>query len=808
MSVIEISRRLWNELIVADAEDSISAALHFHEQAVTWRPLGDNESNFGIIENQQSSPIAALIEKITNSIDAILLKRCLEAGLDPKLPDAPATMSEAIESFFGTASKGWHLAPNRRAQAESIQIVASGSTKAPCLLIYDDGEGQHPDAFETTFLSLLRGNKNEIPFVQGKYNMGGTGAIVFCGKHRYHLVGSRRFDKSGDFGFTLIRKHPLTEDEAKTKKNTWYEYLKIDDQIPRFPIADLDLGLANRTFETGTVIKLYEYDLPAGTRGALPQEPRRAIDQFLFEPALPIYLVDTPERYPRNKVLQIDCFGLKNRLEREENKYVETKFSIDETDHDIGRMKITCYVFRAKVEDRSVKETRDIVQTEFFHDSMTVLFSLNGQVHGHFRPEFITRTLKMPLLKNHLLIHVDCTGLSYDFRSELFMASRDRLKSGDDTAELRRRVASALQKSELAEIYKRRQNAISVEGGDAKDLLKAFSKDLPFNKDLMRLLNQTFKIEQHDSTKREREKPEVRKPVKTKEPFEAKRYPSFFRLKSGKGEPFIHIPSGDDKTVRFATDVEDNYFDRSEDPGELKVSVLQFRRNEQGGGNAQGPVTEPDKLLDIRKSSPKDGTIRIGLHTTEELKVGDEVEIQARLGGPEDLEARFWLKVVEPLAKPKETKKEEDKEEPPGLPDYVLVYKETRADNPGVMTWERLGESSVVMDYEVVMHPMLNGEGNLERIFINMDSRPLRNHFSKQTGLSVESKELAEKKYISSVYFHTIFLFSITKSRKYELKQSDKDVDVGEYLKDVFSSYYADFLLNFGSEQLMASLAD
>jgi hypothetical protein len=43
---------------------------------------------------------------------------------------------------------------------------------------------------------------------------------------------------------------------------------------------------------------------------------------------------------------------------------------------------------------------------------------------------------------------------------------------------------------------------------------------------------------------------------------------------------------------------------------------------------------------------------------------------------------------------------------------------------------------------------------------------------------------------------------------RYELKQSDRDVDVGEYLKDVFSSYYADFLLNFGSEQLMASLAD
>jgi hypothetical protein len=507
-------------------------------------------------------------------------------------------------------------------------------------------------------------------------------------------------------------------------------------------------------------------------------------------------------------VLQIDCFGLKHRLEREENKYVERKFSVEEADHDIGRMKITCYVFKAKVEGRSVKETRDIIQTEFLHDSMAVLFSLNGQVHGHFTPEFITRTLKMQLLKNHLLIHVDCTGLKYDFRSELFMASRDRLKSGDDTAELRKRVAAALQKSELADIYKQRQNAISVEGGDAKDLLKAFSKELPFNKDLMRLLSQTFKIEGQESQKKERPKPEKPKPVKTKEPFNPKRYPSFFNIKTGKGDPLISLPEGEEKTVQFATDVEDNYFDRSEDPGELKVSVLQFRQNEQEGGVAPGPVDEPDKLIDIRKSSPKEGAIKIGFGATEKLKAGDEVEIQAKLGGPQDLECRFWLKIVAPQPKPKEVKKEEPKEEPPGLPDYVLAYRDDSTPTPNSMTWGKLAEVPIDMDFEVVMHPLLNGEGSLERIFINMDSRVLRNHFSKQSALSVENKELAEKKYISSVYFHTIFLFSITKNRKYELKQGDRPVDVGDYLKDVFSSYYGEFLLNFGSEQLMASLAD
>jgi hypothetical protein len=35
-------------------------------------------------------------------------------------------------------------------------------------------------------------NKNEIHFVQGKYNMGGRGAIVFCGKKGYQLIGWKK----------------------------------------------------------------------------------------------------------------------------------------------------------------------------------------------------------------------------------------------------------------------------------------------------------------------------------------------------------------------------------------------------------------------------------------------------------------------------------------------------------------------------------------------------------------------------------------------------------------------------------------
>src|SRR6218665_1238587 len=247
-----------------------------------WKPLGDNFSNYGIVKNQQSNPIAALIEKATNSIDAILTRRCKESGIDPESAEAPQTMDKAIEQFF--PRNNWDITSFRRKQAEEIQIIADGRgprTKAQyptSVIIYDNGEGQHPQDFPKTFLSLVSGNKNKVPFVQGKYNMGGSGAIVFCGKKRYQLIASRKYDKSGDFGFTLVREHPKREEDQS--KETWYEYFTIDDKIPSFSISQLDLGLENRKFETGSIIKMYSYQFPKGYSGFaqdLRQRDRKSV---------------------------------------------------------------------------------------------------------------------------------------------------------------------------------------------------------------------------------------------------------------------------------------------------------------------------------------------------------------------------------------------------------------------------------------------------------------------------------------------------------------------------------------------------
>ena len=269
------------------------------DSPANWDYYGGTDSNFSVVENQQSGPVPALIEKVTNGIDAILMRRCIERGIDPRSPEAPRSIMEAVEKFFPDY-KNWDIVPNRRRQAGDLQILADGPRLNTSLVVYDNGEGQLPNEFTNTFLSLLRSNKNEIHFVHGQYNMGGTGAVAFCGDLRYQLIGSKRFDDpNAPFGFTLIRKHPLTSEEEKRRKSTWYEYLIIDDQIPSFPITELDLGLYRRSFTTGTVLKLYSYDLPSGARSVISRDLNQSINEFLFAPALPLFTIDTPRKIPR-----------------------------------------------------------------------------------------------------------------------------------------------------------------------------------------------------------------------------------------------------------------------------------------------------------------------------------------------------------------------------------------------------------------------------------------------------------------------------------------------------------------------------
>ena len=795
-------KQLFLSLYNARTEEEVDGIISKHSDIFddkNWFPLGGDEKMFGIVRGQQSNPIAALIEKATNCIDAILMRKCFEAGTDPKSAAAPKTMDEAINKFF-PEHKQWDLQSFRRKQSEEIQIVADGPTRNTSVIVYDNGEGQHPDDFENTFLSLVRGNKVDIHFVQGKYNMGGSGALVFCGKKRFQLIGSKRFDNTSKFGFTLLRQRKIGH-SADPKRFSYFEFFKIDGKIPAFDSSEMDLKLYGRKFETGTVIKLYSYQFPSGYAG-FAQDLNQSFNEFLFEPVLPILTVDKKERYPNNKVLELDLYGLKRRLEEDKNSYVESTFSEEYTDQYFDKAKVTCYVFKPKLEKRDVKETKQIISNRFFKNDMSVMFSVNGQVQGSYTSEFITRTLKFNLLKDYLLIHVDCTSMNPDFREEIFMSDRERIKKGDEASYFRDYLGKKLRKSQLDEINKRRKESIGLESEDTSELLKSFAKNLPKDSELFKLLQNTLKLEE----RKDQKKTGADKKPKDKTegmPFDPKRFPTLFKLRSKKeGVNAISVPVNGEKTIRFDTDVADDYFDRVDEPGELQLALLKVRHKEnKESGDKQGKEKDISSLLNIVKSSPHKGTIKLTLNPTDELDIEEELEIKVTLTSLQaDLEEILLVKIVQPEEKKESSPKEEESGENIGLPELVKVQEKD---------WPALENQSISMNYDTVMFPL--GEGDkLEKIYVNLDSRVFLNHRSKLKG--EEQILIAQKKYLSSVYFHALFLYMITKRRNYSISENKEgkqnEITVDEYIRDVFDSYYSDFLLNFGMEQLIHSLED
>ncbi len=73
-------------LCLADSENEKDVINHlkkagFWDDSSCWQNFGGIEDNWSTIGNQQSNPQSALVEKLINSVDAILMAACLESGL-------------------------------------------------------------------------------------------------------------------------------------------------------------------------------------------------------------------------------------------------------------------------------------------------------------------------------------------------------------------------------------------------------------------------------------------------------------------------------------------------------------------------------------------------------------------------------------------------------------------------------------------------------------------------------------------------------------------------------------------------------
>ena len=94
-----LNKEILMPLLKATTAEEIKKFVTTHKffNDVKWVPYGGKSNNKGTIEGQMKEPENALIEKITNSIDAILMRKCLDQGIFPSdKAKAPKSMEDAI----------------------------------------------------------------------------------------------------------------------------------------------------------------------------------------------------------------------------------------------------------------------------------------------------------------------------------------------------------------------------------------------------------------------------------------------------------------------------------------------------------------------------------------------------------------------------------------------------------------------------------------------------------------------------------------------------------------------------------------
>ena len=588
-------------LMRADTETEVITMLQnagYWDNPFAWRPVGDDMNNFATIGNQQSEAIAALVEKIVNGVDARLIDACLRGGIDPEGPEVPQSVRAAVARFFegkqDPTDHDGHIAewPSSTAteQGRLLTVSATGhmpSAGKPSISITDQGEGQTPDSFPYTFMSLHRSNKLRIPFVQGKFNMGGTGALQFCGgDSKVQLIVSRRdpdllesgaSERDHHWGFTVVRREPPTQGA----RSSVFTYLApaddgaepqgvlsfAADEWPIFPEAnDTVRDAYARSALYGSLVKLYEYDWQGNKSNIVSSGDGllRRIDIGLPELALPVRLFECRRGYEgpgyHSGSYATNALGLVARLDENRSANLEPESPIGGVLALEGRqIKLRVYVFRPG-KAKNYRTGRH-----------GVVFSVNGQMHGAFRDDFFRRrAVGMGYLADSTLVVADCTDIEGQMREDLFMNSRDRLR---DTP-LERRLETSLEQflrneKTLRELQnRRRQAALTDRLNDDKPFADLLQDLLNSNPTLSKLLFQGFRLSAPFP-------PGGGSASSTSAKFEGKRFPTVFRFRGRKDyQPYTRSAYlGSKVRISFETDAEDSYFVRGLDPGTWTVRV-------------------------------------------------------------------------------------------------------------------------------------------------------------------------------------------------------------------------------------------
>ena len=578
------NKELVLKLAYCEREDEVIELLTeigLWENSDYWRPFGDVENNWSTIGNQQSEAESALVEKIVNSIDAMLMKECLVRGISPESSQAPKSIAEAMEEYFGI--KGGKLQDisqsDRTKLARSIILTASGNkpgenSGSPCITIVDSGEGQTPNKMPDTILSINRANKLKVPFVQGKFNMGGTGVLRFCGDNCLQLIISKRCpkipDSDGDetfskWGFTIIRRE--RPKHGVDRRSSMFTYLVNDDNKIRSFVDDKGIDViptskgGYATMEHGMYCRMYEYRMSPGVSTNINMRFYNRMSTLLPSLAYPVYL-DECRSYDARTMFRT-LSGLNVRLSdhsaNSEASNIEDTLSASFT-IDGQKIGVSVYVFK-----KTTKKGTDLDMLQFRADE-GILLTQNGQTHGNFDRRFYRRNaVNLSYLADHLITIVDCTNIDEATREDLFMNSRDRMSGGSFGKKLESYLEEYFKENDtLKQIQqRRREEALARKLDDNKPLEDVLSSIFKSSKVLSKLFALGERLQNPTnlgSTTIDKE-------------FNGRYNPTYFEVvkKQSMEKLKREVQLGRKFRITFKTDANNDFFSREDYPGDYSL---------------------------------------------------------------------------------------------------------------------------------------------------------------------------------------------------------------------------------------------
>lgn len=600
-------------LIRCESEQEAIAVLKKYslwDDQTAWKTYGGMDNNWSIINNQQGRPENALVENLVNSADANLINRCLLAGVSPGDPEAPQSISAALQTFYQIGKDRFaNLTPTRRTELaeKSCGLVATGSKQRPNFGIFDMGEGQKPTDFEATFLSLASKNKLAIPFVQGKFNQGSTGVLPFCGEQSLKLIISRKNPKlvetgTSAWGFTIIRRLPPTSENGM--RTSVAQYLVPDGNIAQFDADGIQVipgkypDAYDKNLPWGTYVKLFDYNIGSGLRTNILFDLYNRLSSLLVDPMLPVRIYERRVGFTGNS-FETTLSGLRLRLDEDRGKNVENEHPISGVINipDLGEFKYSIYVL-----------TKNAAKANYTGDD-GVIFTVNGQNHGALPRAFFRRkAVGMAYLADSLIVTVDCSEIRAQSVEEIFQSSRDRLKQSGKTREIETNLSRILSENPLLRDLKnkRRKEEIEDQIKDDKIAEDVFKKIVKSSPTLSKVLVHGSRLSD----------PFASVDKIASQTFHGEPHPTYFRLAR---------PTTSDKRrscevdrtarIQFETDAENDYLSRPNYPG--KICVVD---------------SNGDPIAFNYTFNPYNGVWTMNLEVPESIAINDQLNLSISLG--------------------------------------------------------------------------------------------------------------------------------------------------------------------------------